>query len=87
MHYVGYDEKYDEWKLKSEGEHTDYSPFVELVSCIKRRLKTVRTDDPAVRIQIGCFQIIIDNNNDILVIVWEVLLLLITQITTTTGTV
>ena len=69
MHYVGYDEKYDEWKLKSEGEHTDYSPFVELVSCIKRRLKTVRTDDPAVRIQIGCFQIIIDNNNDILIIV------------------
>ena len=60
VHYVGYDEKYDEWKPKSqilmkkpEGDRTDYSPFVELVSCIKKKLKAIRTDDPAVRIQVG----------------------------------
>jgi hypothetical protein len=59
VHYVGYDNKYDEWKPRSqvvmkkpECGHTDYSPFVELVSCIKKKLKAIRTDDPAVRIQV-----------------------------------
>lgn len=44
VHYVGYDEKYDEWKPRSQvvmkkpvGDRTDYSPFVELVSCIKKK--------------------------------------------------
>lgn len=44
VHYVGYDDKFDEWKLRSqivmkkpENDCTDYSPFVELVSCIKRK--------------------------------------------------
>ena len=60
VHYVGYIEKYDEWKPRSqilikkpEDDRTDYSPFIELVSCIKRKLKTIRTDDPAIRIQVG----------------------------------
>ena len=60
VHYVGYDEMYDEWKPRSqilmkkpEGDRTDYSPFVELVSCIKKKLKAIHTDDPAVRIQVG----------------------------------
>ena len=56
VHYVGY-----EWKPRSqvvmkkpEGDRTDYSPFVELVSCIKTKLRAIiRTDDPAVRIQVG----------------------------------
>ena len=59
IHYVGYDEKY-EWKPRSqilmkkpEDDRTDYSPFIELVSCIKKKLKAIRTDDPAVRIQVG----------------------------------
>ena len=60
VHYVGYDEMYDEWKprfqilmKKPEGDRTDYSPFIELVSCIKKKLKAIHTDDPAVRIQVG----------------------------------
>ena len=58
VHYVGYDEKYDEWKPRSqilmkkpEDDRTDYSPFI--VSCIKKKLKAIRTDDPAIRIQVG----------------------------------
>ena len=60
VHYVGYDEMYDEWKPRSqilikkpEGDRTGYSPFAELVSCIKKKLKAIHTDDPAVRIQVG----------------------------------
>ena len=60
VHYVGYDEKYGEWKPRSQvvmkkpvGDRTDYSPFVELVSCIKKKLRAIRTDDPAVQIQVG----------------------------------
>ena len=60
VHYVGYDKKYDEWKLRSEivmkkppeGESINYSPFVELVGNIKRKLKAMRSDDLALRIQV-----------------------------------
>ena len=59
VHYVGYEEKY-EWKPRSqvvmkkpEDDRTDYSPFVQLVSCIKKKLRAIHTDDPAVRIQVG----------------------------------
>ena len=56
VHYVGYDEMYEwkpRWQALIEGDCTDYSPFVELVSCMKKTLRAIRNDDPAVQIQVG----------------------------------
>ena len=50
VHYVKYEEKY-EWKPRSqvvmkkpEDDRTDYSPFVQLVSCIKKKLREIHSD-------------------------------------------
>lgn len=60
VHYLGYESKYDEWKLKDEvvlkqPENSicrDFHPLTELACQIKRKLHPSRHEDPDVRIQV-----------------------------------
>ena len=63
VHYSGYSEEYDEWKLKSEIQYIkphfdqdddDFSPLTELGCAIKRKLLPSRSGDPEVRVRVPC---------------------------------
>ena len=63
VHYCGYSEEHDEWKLKNKIQYIkpqfneveqDFSPLTEFAHAIKRKLLPSRSGDPKVRVQLPC---------------------------------
>lgn len=63
VHYCGYSEEHDKWKLKSKIQYIkpqfneveqDFSPLTEFAHAIKRKLPPSRSGDPEVQVQVPC---------------------------------